>query len=85
MKVKDLKRLLIKPMDLTMEEWNEIDVLIPMGEEFDGYFQSPCCEESGAADFGIDEQGDETDLSFILVPCGFFEHEDENFISPELN
>lgn len=85
MTVRDLKLLLLKPEGVTMKQWNDTKVLIPMGEEFDGYFQSPCCEESGAADFGIDEQGDETDLSFILVPCGFFEHEDENFISPELN
>jgi len=83
MKVKDLKRLLHKPENISMEDWNETDVLIPMNGDFDGAFTSPCVKESGEADLGIDENSDETKMSFILVPCGFFEpHEG---VPPELN
>ena len=48
MKVKDLKRLLSQiPEDMTLREWNEMDVLIPVTMEFDGRFISPCVEETG--------------------------------------
>jgi hypothetical protein len=48
MKVKDLKRLLSQiPEDMTLREWNEMNVLIPVTMEFDGRFISPCVEETG--------------------------------------
>jgi hypothetical protein len=76
MKVKDLKELL-KGVD------EEMDVLIPLSGEFDGFFKHPCKAESGVNELGIDEDSDETAPSFILVPCGFFdEHEG---VEPELN
>jgi hypothetical protein len=43
MKVKDLKKLLENVPD-------EMKVLIPVTQEFDGAFYSPCIEESGEAD-----------------------------------
>lgn len=63
-------------------------VIIPMGEQFDGYFKSPCEGESGVTELGINEEGDKTEESFVLAPHGFFEEEvDENGneIIPELN
>jgi hypothetical protein len=77
MKVKDLKKLL-KGVD------DEMDVLIPLNGEFDGFFKSPCIEESGVNELGIgDEEDNETEKSFILVPCGFFDHAEGP--DPELN
>lgn len=84
MKVKDLKRLLSQiPEDMTLREWNEMDVLIPVTMEFDGRFISPCVEETGMEELGMDEDMPVTERSFVIVPCGFFEpHEG---VAPELN
>lgn len=80
MTVKDLKELLAEADD-------DMQVLIPLGESFDGAFLSPCMEESGIADLGIYESEDDekeaallnkpiTEKSFVIVRCGFFqEHE----------
>lgn len=83
MKIKDLKELLKKPDGISMDDWNEMQVLIPVSGEFDGFFHSPCIEESGVVDLGIDEDTDETDASFIIVPCGFFN--EHTGVPPELN
>lgn len=84
MKIKDLKKLLSEvPDGMTLREWNEVDVLIPMSGEFDGYFKHPCMEETGLAHLGMDEGGDNNEPAFCIVPCGFFqEHEG---VPPELN
>ena len=80
MTVKDLKKLLAEADD-------DMQVLIPMSEPFDGVFLSPCMEESGVADLGIHEDEEDekeavllgkpvTEKSFVIVRCGFFqEHE----------
>lgn len=74
--VDDLKKLL-----------NGVDgktkVLIPFSSSFDGYFKSPCIEESGVSELGITEDGDETDTAFLIIPCGYFE--EERGVPPELN
>lgn len=91
MQVKDLKQLLENIPD-------DMQVLIPMnaGEGFDGFFLSPCIEESGEAGLGT-EDIDEDELkemellnkpipeekSFVLVPCGFFQ--EKHGVEPELN
>jgi len=76
MTVKDLRNMLEGVSD-------DMDVLIPMTGEFDGYFKHPCIEESGVSELGVNENLGTTAESFILVPCGFF---DENHdVSPELN
>lgn len=71
MTVKDLKLLLADADD-------DLQILIPASGEFDGMFKSPCMEETGVAELGIEEDSDETMKSFCIVPCGFFEisHED---------
>ncbi|MHA4844431.1 hypothetical protein ACX0G7_09715 [Flavitalea antarctica] len=76
MKVKDLLKMLqgIDP---------EMSVLISHSGEFDGVFLHPCLEESGVTELGLHEDSDETEKSFVLVRCGFFnEHEG---VPPELN
>jgi hypothetical protein len=84
MKVKDLKNLLMQvPKGMTIKEWNELDVLMPVSGEFDGFFHSPCMEESGIGELGIDEDSDETQPSFMIVPCGFFQ--ESHGVPPELN
>lgn len=84
MKVKDLKKILSEiPKGMTFTEWNEMDVLIPMNGEFDGMFVSPCVEETGLGELGIEEDSDETMKSFVIVPCGFFE--EAYGVPPELN
>lgn len=77
MKVKDLRQLL-EGLD------EDMDVLIPMTDTFDGYWKHPCLEESGPAELGMtEEEYGPTETSFVLVPCGFFEeHEGPE---PELN
>lgn len=92
MKVKDLKQMLEGVDD-------EMEVLIPMDMNcFDGMFLHPCIEESGVADMGDDYFEDEEELeeaillgkteniikSFLLVPCGFFDDDVDDF-NPELN
>lgn len=91
MTVKELKAMLRKLPD-------EMQVICPLNaaEGFDGMFFSPCLKESGEADLGINEEDankdeieeiispSETEKSFVLVPCGFFNtnHEREKI---ELN
>lgn len=77
MKVRDLKQLLAKADD-------DMDVLIPLTNEFDGFFRHPCMEESGVTTLGVNENlGTEAD-SFLIVPCGFFnDHTDA--VNPDLN
>lgn len=48
MKVKELKKMLEGVDD-------EMDVLIPMTPEFDGYFKQPCVAESGVSELGVNE------------------------------
>lgn len=76
MTVKDLKEILKDAPD-------DLQVLIPMSGEFDGYFKSPCSEETGISELGIDENSNETEPAFIIVPCGFFE--EHKGVPPELN
>ena len=72
-------------------------VMIPVTQEFDGMFYSPCEAESGVTSFGIsDEPLTEEDIkemellnksvpeedSFLLIPCRFHEEKDH---SHELN
>jgi hypothetical protein len=66
-------------------------VLIPVNQEFDGALYSPCVEESGFAECGI-EDFDEDEIAerqllnkpiekakdFILVPCVYFEEKDHS-------
>lgn len=91
MNVRDLKEMLASLPD-------EMTVLVPLnaGDGFDGNFFSPCLEESGDAELGLEDLDEEeiaerkllnkppdTERSFMLVPCGFFqEHEGP---LPELN
>ncbi len=90
MKVKELKQLLEGVDD-------NMDVLIPTSQEFDGVFAHPCLQESGVSKMGIAESIEELNEpidevlmplvteereEFILVPCGFFDHKDH---SHELN
>ncbi len=91
MTVADLKEMLNELPD-------DMDVLIPMnaGEGFTGAWFTPCIEESGGVELGIEDLTDEeikerkllnkpieVDNALCLVPCGFFEpHEG---VAPELN
>lgn len=77
MTVKELKKLLKKAPD-------DMQVLIPINGEFDGMFFSPCMGESGVSELGIDDEGDETESTFLLVPHGFFEI-DHDAPDPQLN
>lgn len=86
MKVRDLKEILKDiPPDMTTEEFDELNVLIPSSMEFDGLFLSPCLKETGIGELGLNEEGDipETMKSFVIVPCGFFE--ERHGVPPELN
>lgn len=85
MKVKNLKELLALGCEgLTDEEFDNLDVLIPLSDIFDGYWRHPCPQETGVSDLGIDENDlAAPDLAFCIVPHAFFE-EKEGF-SPELN
>lgn len=76
MTVKDLKQLLSKAPD-------EMQVLMPMTDIFDGYFKSPCVKESGVATLGVNENLKTEEDSFVIVPCGFFEEHEGP--STELN
>lgn len=74
---------------------DEMQVLIPLTQEFDGVFYSPCIMESGVTEMGGDEDVSPDDVEelalvdklemrkeFCLVPCGFSEERDH---SHELN
>lgn len=77
MTVGELKELLFAVPD-------DMEVLIPLGIDFDGLFFSPCVETSGELEMGDSEDDVIGEESFLLVPCGFFEESDEGFY-PELN
>ena len=64
-----------------------MEVYIPMGEEFDGYFRTPCAGETGITELGLNELTNETESVFVIAPHGFFEEEikDEGKIIPKLN
>jgi hypothetical protein len=76
MTVEELKQIL-NSVDGTLE------VRIPMhGDEFDGWFYSPCPAESGVSEMGIDAGEEDakeaallgkpmTDKCFLLLPHGF--------------
>jgi hypothetical protein len=75
---------------------DNMKVLIPLTQEFDGAFYSPCSVDSGVSAMGTgeylsEEEAKEMELlnkpipeedSFLLIPCGFFEEKDH---SHELN
>jgi hypothetical protein len=67
MTVKDLKELLETLPD-------DMQVLVPIHpmESFTGEWFSPCIEESQVTEMGLDEEGDETEKSFTIVPCGYY-------------
>jgi hypothetical protein len=80
MTVGELKKLIENADDNTQ-------VLIPISQEFDGAFYSPCSEESGISMMGTDPNLTEEDIkemellnkplpeepALLLVPCGFSE------------
>lgn len=70
---------------------DNMKVLIPVSQEFDGAFYSPCSESSGKTVMGTDseiteEEAEEASSSntilideetnFVLFPCGYFEEAD---------
>jgi hypothetical protein len=70
-------------------------VYIPVSQEFDGHFYSPCEQDSGESEVGGDETMSEEDFEaavnlgtlksekvFLLLPCAFDEEIDH---SHELN
>ncbi len=68
MNIIDLKNL-IKDLPDNMQ------VIIP-GEPFEGFtgfFFSPCIEESQPIEMGTDEDSFIQEMSFALVPCGFYD------------
>jgi hypothetical protein len=90
MNVKKLKELLINLPD-------DMKVLVPAQptEGFTGHFFSPCEQDSQPIEMGGDENTTEEEIdraenlgtlqsekSFVLVPCGFYEEHDN---SHELN
>lgn len=76
MTVKELKQLL-KDVDDNML------LLIPASTEFDGRFLSPCVSEGGPGEMGLDEDEDEFETNFLIVPHGFFD--ERHGPPPELN
>lgn len=86
MKVKDLKELLALGCEgLTDEEFDNLDVLMPLTDIFDGYWKHPCPAETGVAEMGFGEGGKEDGMAFCIVPHGFFDEEEDDDFSPELN
>ena len=80
----NVKQMTVKDLKQMLNEVNEnMQVLIPVSGEFDGFFVSPCESESGAVDMSLDENLLVKETSFVLVPCGFFEEHDS--IDPILN
>ena len=72
------------PEGMSEQEWDEVDVMMPMGTEMEGFFISPCIEDSGYSELTPDDDEDNHVCSFVLVPCGYFELE-EGQVPPELN
>lgn len=75
---------------------DEMQVLIPLTQEFDGAFYSPCSKESGVLQIGPEDGLSQEEIEemillgkplpeedrFILIPCGFSDEKDH---SHELN
>ncbi len=71
---------------------DNVPVLIPVSQEFDGVFYSPCSVDSGVSQMGTepditDEEIDELKLlnkpipeepALLLVPCGFTDEKDHS-------
>jgi hypothetical protein len=69
---------------------DNVQVLIPMTQEFDGAFYSPCSEDSGLTQVGTATDLTEEDIkemellnkpipeedAFLLIPCGFDEEKE---------
>jgi len=68
MTVGELKELLKDAPD-------DMEVLIPADclNGFTGQSFSPCTCDTGVSELGIDEDSDETQESFIIVPYAYFE------------
>ena len=74
MKVKELKKLLEdKPDGMTLEEFDNLSVLVSLNGEFDGHFVDACSSESGVCQMGIEEDSEETVPNFLIVKHGFFD------------
>lgn len=58
---------------------DEMDILIPIGGEFDGRFKTPCVYESGVSEIVDDTDQEQSIQVFVLVPCGFFEPDEEDY------
>ncbi len=84
MTVNDLRKL-IEGAD------GDLQVLIPINQEFDGAFYSPCIKESGITTMGLGDLSEEDikemkllnkpipeEKSLLLVPCGFSEEQDHS-------
>lgn len=68
----------------------KIQVIIPLTQEFDGAFYTPCPVDSGLCAMGTDPNATEEDIeelillnkpvpeedAFLLIPCGFGEEKD---------
>lgn len=79
MNVKELKELLQDAPD-------DMQVLIPLHEEFTGVFYSPCIGESGVMKMGGEEEGDLDREEFLLVRHAFWgDGEDEIFFNSQDN
>jgi hypothetical protein len=69
---------------------DDMQVLIPLTQEFDGAFYSPCSHDSGVSQMGTDNDLTEEDIkemellnkpipevpALLLIPCGFGEEKD---------
>lgn len=69
---------------------DNMKVLIPFSQEFDGAFYSPCSVDSGVSAMGTDPDLTEEDIkemellnkpipeedTFLLIPCGFGEEKE---------
>lgn len=73
---------------------DDVPVYIPVSQEFDGVFYSPCILESGLTQFGTDPDITEEDIreaellnkeiaeedAFMLAPCGFTEKKEHTHL-----
>ena len=63
---------------------DEMLVLIPVSDHFDGFFYTPCTAESGVSEMEINENLGIADESFVLCRHGFIDDDPEE-IQKELN
>ncbi len=84
MNIKQLKQLL-EGLD------DDMVVLIPTSHEFDGIFYTPCSQDSGVSQMGTAINLEEEDIkemellnkeipsedTFLLIPCGFFDMDNQ--------